>query len=665
MALGTTSAALRPHRHPRGAHAVALLLSLLERAPATAGTPGRAAAGHEDRAPRLLPRPRSVQKRSETIRLPAAVTLVRGASTDAAALAVVEEVLQDAGVRTIGRSDDHAPPHDRFAVHVGGHRENEATADALSALGVQGAETMAAEGYVLAVGAGRDGRRHIVLSGADPTGTYYAAQTLRRLVRGPRLRGTVIRDWPSLSRRGVVDVSPNPPWSHQRRRADLEWLGRHNVNTYHYAPADDPYRGREHPPGELARIAELVGHARAHHVEFGYVLAPDRPGDPAPGELTAKVAALRTIGVRSFVIGFDHCAGGQPDGAMGTEPTAMAHAQARLANALHAGGAPYPGEAPLQIVPTAIEGPGQDDYLRRLAQELDPDTVVQWTVGGAVPGHRRQLATAREIFGRRLLVRDSGPVGGALGGLSLGPYAGHGPGLAEEALGLVTVPAPRASRIALSGFADYAWNTGDYDPERSWSAALDELTGGDEAAVGALRAFAGLHRTGGATARQGGELASAVAEFRRGGHASPLRKALRAVHEAPAVLRDRLRDPAFLAGPGPWLDAVEAWGEAALTAPASTTGHRTHRGAGTTLRGAGTGGPHLSPVPLPEREQPFTEPGPRAGTPVERGPVRAEFVLPAPEEAPLRPGPGPTGNEVRRPRPGRTCETRPPADGRA
>ncbi|WP_327685499.1 beta-N-acetylglucosaminidase domain-containing protein [Streptomyces sp. NBC_00467] len=658
MALGTTSAALPPHRRSRGAHAVALMLSLLERAPAAADSPGRATAGREDLAPRLFPRPRSVQKRPESVRLPAAVTVVRGASTDAGALALVEEVLHNAGVRAIGRSDDHAPVRDRFVVHVGGHRENGATADVLSALGVQGAETMAAEGYVLAVGAGRDGRRHIVLSGADPTGTYYAARTLRRLVHGPKLRGTVIRDWPSLSRRGVVDVSHSSPWSHQRRLADLEWLGGHKVNAYYYAPADASCRGPEgrslFPPGELARIAELVGHAGAHHVEFGYVLSPGRPGQYAVGELTAKVAALRNSGVRSFVIAFDDLGGGRRDGAVGTEPRAMAHAQARLANALHAECLWHPGVVPLQIAPTVCAGPGQDDYLRRLAQELDPDIAVQWSAGSSAS--RGQRTTAREAFGRRLLVRDPGPEGGTPGRLSLGPYAGHGPGLAEEALGLVTVPPPRASRIALSGFADYAWNDGDYDPERSWSAALDELTGGDEAATDALRAFADVHRTGGTAGRQGGELAALVSEFRRSGHAAPLRKALRAVHEAPAVLRGRLRDPAFLADTGPWLDAAEACGEAALAALESTTAHSTHRH-------AGAGEAHPSPVPLVERARSFTEPGAQPAVPAECGPVLAEFVLAALEKTARRPVPGRTGTEARRPRPGRTGETRPLADG--
>ncbi|MEV6785709.1 beta-N-acetylglucosaminidase domain-containing protein [Streptomyces sp. NPDC051098] len=631
------------------------MLSLLEPAPTAADSPGRPAAGHDDRAPRLFPRPRSVRKRPETVRLPSAVTLVRGASTDAGALAIVEEVLHDAGVRTIGRSDDHTPVRDRFVVHVGGHQENEATAAELSALGIQGAETMAAEGYVLAVGAGRDGRRHIVLSGADPTGTYYAAQTLRRLVHGPRLRGTVIRDWPSLSRRGVVDVSQSPPWSHQRRLADLEWLGRHKVNAYYYAPAEDPYREHACPPAELARIAELVEYARAHHVEFGYVLSPGRPGHRAPGELTAEVAALRSVGVRTFVIAFDHFGGAQPGGTVDTDPAALASAQAHLANALRAGCVRHPGQPPLQIVPTAYEGPGQNDYLRRLAQELDPDIVVQWSAGGTAPAHRQHLATASEAFHRRLLVLDSAQAGGAPGRLSLGPYPGHSPRRAGEALGLVTVPPPRSPRVTLSGFADYAWNNGDYDPERSWSAALDELTGGDEAATEALRVFAGVHRTGGTTGRQGAELAAAVSEFRRSGHAAPLRKALRAVHEAPAVLRGRLRDPVFLSDTGPWLDATEAWSEAGLAALESTT-------ARSTSGGAGTGEPRPSPA-LVDRPRSFIEPGSRPESPVECGPVLAEFVLTALEETSPVPVPDRSGTEARRPHAGRAGETRPLADG--
>lgn len=201
MANGSTSTAFRPSWRSRGAHAVAMMLTLLTPADVASAAANDTSADEADCTLPVHPKPRSAKSRPEEVRIPPVVTLVGGPSTDASALAVVREVLRDAGVGTIHQVDDLTSVRDsRLTVHVGGHKENAATACALRALGVQGAETMAAEGYVLAVGRGRDGRDRIVLSGADAAGTYYAARTLRQLVRGLRLRGMVIRDWPSRPR---------------------------------------------------------------------------------------------------------------------------------------------------------------------------------------------------------------------------------------------------------------------------------------------------------------------------------------------------------------------------------------------------------------------------------------------------------------------------------
>ncbi|MFD9218935.1 beta-N-acetylglucosaminidase domain-containing protein [Streptomyces sp. NPDC060064] len=394
MAIGSTPTALRPSWRSRGAHAVALMLSLLAPADVTAADAGEASAAEANGPLPVYPKPRSAKSRPEEVRIPPAVTLVKGPSTDASALAVVREVLRDAGVRTIHQVDDQSPVRGaRLTVHVGGHKENVATAGALRALGVQGAETMAAEGYVLAVGEGRDGRDRIVLSGADGAGTYYAAQTLRQLVHGLRLQGVVIRDWPSLRWRGAMDGFYGPSPSHQQRLADLDRFGRHKLNSYVYAPKDDPYRRTEwrkpYPAHELARIGELVRRARENHVSFGYVLSPglsvrySQPSEAAA--LTAKFESLWELGVRSFVVAFDdiddqrwNCA--EDRAAFGTGPAAAAGAQAHLANAVQkAFIAVRPEAEPLQMMPSQYWGTSRTDYTRRIAQDLDPGIVVQWT----------------------------------------------------------------------------------------------------------------------------------------------------------------------------------------------------------------------------------------------------------------------------------------------
>ncbi len=41
--------------------------------------------------------------------------------------------------------------------------------------------------------------------------------------------------------RGVIEGFYGPPWSHQDRLDVLRFMGREGLNTYIYAPKDDPY----------------------------------------------------------------------------------------------------------------------------------------------------------------------------------------------------------------------------------------------------------------------------------------------------------------------------------------------------------------------------------------------------------------------------------------
>ncbi len=588
MALGTTSAALLPHWRSRGAHAVALALSLLAPDEAVAGT--RSATGRAADPPRLFPTPRSVSARSEEVRIPASVTLVRGAATDAGALAVVRRALRDAGVRTIEQVDDRAPVRGRrLVVHVGGHQENGASANALITLGVQGAETMAAEGYVLAVGAGRDGHDRIVLSGADAAGTYYAARTLHRLMDGPRLRGTVIRDWPCLRRRGVIEPLSGPPRSHQQRLDALEWCGRHKMNAYLCAPGDAPYS-----TAELARVGELVRRATAHHVTLGCVLAPHAVCPSEAAEPADGVESLWEQGVRSFAIAFDGAAE-----ARGTSGRAAAAARARLVDAAQ-------------------------QALCARHPEAEPIGSVRVDHGGAAvsaPHSTAPVPDARPAEG-------SPPVR-----LLLGPLAGHR-SVPKTALG--PAPLSRASRIPLFAVADHGWNPSGYDAERSWAAAIDELAGRDARAADALRAFAGVHRSSPPVPRPATELTAHIAHFRRTGRTAPLRRTLRAVQEAPGVLRDRLADREFVRETGPWLDATERWARAALMALDMLAARRA----------GGERAARAAQVPLAalvEHAMSCTRPAPGSPRPVRVGldPAVEEFVLTALRE----PEPVPAGSD--------------------
>ncbi|ALG10651.1 beta-N-acetylglucosaminidase domain-containing protein [Kibdelosporangium phytohabitans] len=545
----------------------------------TALAPTATAQPSQANGPAVYPRPQSTTSRPETVRIPATVNLVVADGADWAAVGVVRDVLVAAGVRKV---DDRGSA---LSVYVGRHP------DALQALGVKGTEGMGAEGYVVAVGTGRDRLSRMVVDGVDDAGTFYAAQTLRQLVQGSAVRGVEVRDWPSLRWRGVVEGFYGPPWSHEARLDSFDYFGRHKMNLYFYTPKDDPYLRAEwrlpYPADQLARLDELVKRAKANHVEFGYVLSPGLSicysRESETDTLIAKFTSLYRLGVRMFVVALDdidyqrwNC--DEDRAAFGTGPAAAASAQAHVINRVQREFvAANPGTLPVQTVPTEYWGLNKSAYTNKLASTLDPNVIVQWTGVDVVSRKitKAEVATAHDNFQHPLLLWDNYPVNDYVPGrLLLGPLTAREPGLGASTTGLAANPMPQAhaSRPALFTVADYTWNDTAYDPARSWAAGLAELAGGNKRTLAALTAFADVNFSSRLDERQAPRLTGDIDRFWKawsaGNPAAAFRlyNALRQVHDAPGVLRETLRDPAFLADTKPWLDATGAWGQAALTA---------------------------------------------------------------------------------------------------
>lgn len=243
-------------------------------AAALAASPVGAAAPWAEQIAPISPTPQSVEPRPDGFPLTPVVGLVTGDATDPAAVDEVEAALRLAWVTQIKRVSEGDPdPETPVTIWVGGPSENRASTLALDALGVKGPAGLPAEGYVLAAGRDANDRARLVLAGVDQAGTFYAAQTLRQIIvkhYGRNwLPGVAIRDWPGMSMRGTIEGFYGPPWSHQDRLNQIAFYGAHKLNTYVYAPKDDPYhreRWRDPYPSEkLAEIAELVKLARQKH----------------------------------------------------------------------------------------------------------------------------------------------------------------------------------------------------------------------------------------------------------------------------------------------------------------------------------------------------------------------------------------------------------------
>jgi hyaluronoglucosaminidase len=170
--------------------------------------------------------------------------VVTGAHPDGPALHTVRTALRAAGLRLVDESGGAAPR--TVTVWLGTPSGNDAIPEVLHELHARGPQAGRPEGYALATGraAGRPGIQ-VVLAGADADGTYYAAQTFRQLLeraaRGRLLPSVALRDRPAMRVRGVVEGFYGEPWTHRARLRQLDFYGAHKMNTYVYAPKDDPY----------------------------------------------------------------------------------------------------------------------------------------------------------------------------------------------------------------------------------------------------------------------------------------------------------------------------------------------------------------------------------------------------------------------------------------
>ena len=125
------------------------------------------------------------------------------------------------------------------------------------------------DGYVLGTHNG-----DIIIMGRCATSLFYGVMTLRQmLAHGTTLRNVLINDFADSEVRGVVEGFYGVPWSHETRLNMLEMMGQYKLNSFVYAPKDDPFHFgegwyREYPEDMQREFRELVEVAEANHVSF-------------------------------------------------------------------------------------------------------------------------------------------------------------------------------------------------------------------------------------------------------------------------------------------------------------------------------------------------------------------------------------------------------------
>lgn len=341
-----------------------------------------------------------------------------------------------------------------------------------------------AEGYYLKID-----NKQLVIAGNNERGTYYAMQTLLQLLKDNQLPEVEITDFPAIRFRGVVEGFYGTPWSHEARLRQLQFYGENKMNTYIYGPKDDPYHSAPnwrlpYPEKEAKQLAELVQSAHENEVDFVWAIHPGQDiqwNDTDRNLLIAKFEKMYELGVRSFAVFFDDISG------EGTNPDR----QAELLNYLDDHFVKVKKDVtPLIMCPTEYNKSWSNPakgYLTTLGKKLNKSVQIMWTGDRVVSDISSEgIAWINERIQRPAYIWWNFPVSDYVRDhLLMGAVYGNDTQIANQMSGFVSNPMehPEASKIAIFGVADYAWNPLKYNPQEAWERAIRTLLPQDAAAL--------------------------------------------------------------------------------------------------------------------------------------------------------------------------------------
>ncbi|QCJ44459.1 PKD domain-containing protein [Bacillus sp. S3] len=438
---------------------------------------------------KLVPMPQKVDIKNGSLQVSSRVNIIGEEAADQDALHILTEFLK---ANTIEINEEFDSKSTTIAL---GEEDklNPELKGLEKQLGLPNDTELKAEGYTLAVNSEENEMSKggtIFVKGKDGDGTFYGVKTLLQLAEKEdntiEVNNVMITDEPSMSVRGIVEGFYGKPWSHNDRLDQIEFYGDYKLNTYIYAPKDDPYHREKwrvpYPENEMKRMEELITAAKSNKVDFVFALSPgiDIRFDGQSGEddfqaLLAKSESLYDMGVRSFAILFDDI--GNKQGAK----------QANLLNRFNEEFIKTKTDVtPLITVPTEYDTHAMGEignlstYTKAFSETLNKDVKVMWT-GQAVVSEALPLENVefmREVYGDRIGVWWNYPVSDYLRSkLALGPIVNIDNRL-EGKLDFFTMnPMEHAdlSKISLATGADYSWNTSNYDSDRSWNRSIELL----------------------------------------------------------------------------------------------------------------------------------------------------------------------------------------------
>jgi hyaluronoglucosaminidase len=304
-----------------------------------------------------------------------------------------------------------------------------------------------------------------------------------------------------FQRRGIVEGFFGPLWSMSHRASVFEFGAPRGMNTYLYAPKDDPYhRARwtlPYPPRQWEALLKLIRQAQKHRIDFVYGFHPGKglcfSKNQPIRTLLAKAQRFYDSGVRTFAVLFDDIPS-RLEHAIDRKvfKRSLARAEAIWLGEIQARQPTAWGDVEWWICPSyytpdpllaRMFGAFEADFLETLAEHLPWNVACFWT-GPAVVSKTITLTHVRDIARRikcRLMIWDNYPVNdlSMRDELHIGPLEGRDRRLCQVVYGYLSNPLlqEELSLIPLATCLDYSASPGTYVPETSWGRIIKERFG--------------------------------------------------------------------------------------------------------------------------------------------------------------------------------------------
>jgi hyaluronoglucosaminidase len=275
------------------------------------------------------------------------------------------------------------------------------------------------------------------------------------------------------------------------------------MNTYLYAPKDDPYHRklwrRPYPDAQWRELLRLIGAAQRTQIDFVYGFHPGEGlyfgDDRAVGILLRKARRFYDAGIRTFAVLFDDIPSRLSDPrdrrafknslarAEGTWMAKIIAAQPASWSAVEWWICPsyYSEDTLLE----RVFGKFEPHFLETLAQYLPTNIPCFWT-GPSVVSKSITLAHVRRIakkINRPLLLWDNYPVNdlSMANELHIGPLQGRDPRLPTSVYGYLNNPLlqEQLSFVPLATCFDYARAPAKYRAESSWTKIVRQRFGAE------------------------------------------------------------------------------------------------------------------------------------------------------------------------------------------